>query len=187
MKARRDELRAKPELTREEQEELKDITKFLIQDRLRRGNRNKEIKSAGTIVSKIAAITGKIAALIGTFGGSLVAESIAGGVDLALDSVDVASTVGSGIMGAYQGRGGRDKGSQYTQYLMEVIGSLPATYDAPEDKSAYAETKDMVDATGVDTGKLNKVATQAKSATSDSDKKKGKANAYKMFIKLFDG
>ena len=187
MKARRDELRAKANLTDSEKEELKDITKFLIQDRLRRGNRNKEIKGAGTIVAKIAAITGKIAALVASFGGSLVAESIAGGIDLALDSADVASTVGGAAMGAYQGRGGRDKGSQYTQYLMEVIGGLPNTYDTPEDKSEYSESKDMVDATGVDSSKLDKVATKAKTAASDSDKKKGKATAYKMFINLFEG
>ncbi|MBF4692038.1 hypothetical protein [Fusibacter ferrireducens] len=187
MKARRDELRGKANLTDSEKEELKDITKFLIQDRLRRGNRNKEIKGAGTIVAKIAAITGKIASLVSTFGGSLVAESIAGGIDLALDSADVTSTIGDAAVGAYQGRGGRDKGSQYTQYLMEVIGGLPSTYDTPENKSEYSEAKDMVDATGVDSGKLNKVATQAKTAASDSDKKKGKANAYKMFIKLFEG
>lgn len=187
MKARRDELRAKDNLTDSEKEELQDITKFLIQDRLRRNNRNKEFKGAGTVVLKLTSIAGKIAALVGTFGGSLVAESVAGGIDLALDAADITSFIGGGVAELYQGRGGRDKGSQYTQYLMEVIGALPDSYDKPEEKSEYVEAKDMVDATGIDSSKLYKTAEGAKAAANASDKKKGKANAYKMFIKLFEG
>lgn len=189
MKSRRTELlnkrKTEPQnFTEDEQNELTDILSYSTQDRLRRVNRNKELENVGTIVMKLGSIAAKISAMVGTFGGSAVAESVAGGIDFALDATGLVKDAGSMVQGLYNKRGGRDKGSQYTKYLLEVIGHLPAAYDQPAFKQKYAEASDMVDATGVNSNKLYKQAAVIETMAA-ADKKKGRSKAFEMFIDLF--
>lgn len=190
MKTRRDELLEKRKtdpanFTEAEQAELTDILSYATQDRLRRTNRNKELENCGKIVMRLGAIAAKISAMVGTFGGSAAAESAASGIELALDSTGLAADAAGLVKDLYTGRGGRDKGDQYTKYLLEIIGSLPDTYDAPEKKMKYAEASDMIDASGVNKNKLIKRADAINTAANDSDKKKGRSTAFNMFIDLF--
>lgn len=191
MKARRDQLLEKRKndpqnFSEAEQAELTDILSYATQDRLRRVNRNKEFSNVGKIVLKLGSIAGKIAAMVGTFGGSAVAESVAGGIELAVDSAGLVGDASGMLKGIYSGRGARDKGGQYTKYLLEIIGSLPDTYDKPEQKMKYAQASDMVAATGVNKSRLLKQADAVVASSTDADKKKGRTKAFNMFIKLFD-
>lgn len=190
MKKRREELLAKRKLdpatfTEQEQAELSDILSYSTQDRLRRVNRNKELENVGSIVIKLGSIAAKIAAMVGTFGASAAAESAAAGIELGLDAAGLVGDATKLTKSLYAERGGRDKGSQYTKYLLEIIGNLPNTYDKPEFKSRYAQATDMITATGVNTSKLYKQADSIE-AMAAGDKKAGRGKAYKMFIELFD-
>lgn len=190
MKTRRDQLLEKRKndpanFTEAEQAELTDILSYATQDRLRRTNRNKELENCGKIVLKLGAIAAKISAMVGTFGGSAAAESAANGIELALDSTGLAADAAGLVKDLYTGRGGRDKGNQYSKYLLEIIGSLPDAYDAPEKKMKYAEASDMIDATGVNKSRLIKRADAINTAANDADKKKGRSTAFNMFIDLF--
>ncbi len=190
MKTRRDELLRKREhdpqnFTEQEQAELTDILSYATQDRLRRTNRNKELENCGKIVMKLGSIAAKISAMVGTFGGSAIAESVSGGIEFALDSTGLVADAGAMVKDLYTGRGGRDKGDQYTKYLMEIVGGLPDTYDQPEKKVKYAQASDMIDATGVNKSKLVKSADAINAAATDADKKKGRSKAFSMFVDLF--
>lgn len=190
MKKRRDQLLKKRQddpskFTEAEQAELTDILSYATQDRLRRVNRNKEMENVGTIILKLGSIAAKISAMIGTFGGSLAAESAASGIEVAMDATGLVADAGKLAKGLYNGRGGRDKGSQYTKYLLEIIGNLPDAYDKPEYKAKYAQAADMVAATSVNTSKLYKHA-DAINAVASADKKQGRSKAFSMFIDLFD-
>lgn len=190
MKKRRDQLLKKRQddpstFTEAEQAELMDILSYATQDRLRRVNRNKELENVGKIVYKLGAIAAKISAMVGTFGGSLAAESAASGIEVALDATGLVADAGKLAKDLYNGRGGRDKGSQYTKYLLEIIGHLPDTYDKPEKKVKYAQAADMIAATSVNTNKLYKHA-DAINAAAAADKKQGRSKAFSMFIDLFD-
>ncbi len=190
MKKRRDQLIKKRQddpskFTEAEQAELMDIMSYATQDRLRRVNRNKEMENVGTIVLKLGSIAAKISAMIGTFGGSLAAESAASGIEVAMDTTGLVAEAGKLAKGLYTRRGGRDKGSQYTKYMLEIIGGLPDAYDKPDFKIKYAQTADMVVATSVDTNKLYKQADEINKVAAN-DKKQGRSKAFSMFIDLFD-
>lgn len=183
LKARRDQLlaaRDKEGFTEEEAEELRDILKYLVQDKLRVKNRNDEMKSIGSFIKSIAAITGKIAALVTTGGASAVIGGIGTGVSVAMGINTAAEFVD-------KKRNGKKRGTQYTNYLLEVIASLPNQYQEPKDKSEYVQASEMVDASGVDGTKVYKTAQVAQKASSDADKNAGKAKAYQMFVDLFEG
>lgn len=189
MKARRSELLNKRKndptsFTEDEQAELTDILSYSTQDRLRRVNRNKELENVGSIVMRLGSIAAKISAMVGTFGASALAESVAGGIDLAIDTTGLAKDAGSMIRSMYNKRGDRDKGSQYTKYLLEVIGHLPSDYSKEAFKQKYAEASDMVDATGVNTKKVYQQA-EVIEGLAEADKKKGRSKAFDMFIQLF--
>ena len=185
LKARRDFLIAQRDKSDEKilppdlEEELQDIMRFLVQDRLRRLRRNDELKGAGKIVMTLGKIAGKIASL----GASSAAEMTADTIGYASDAAGLTAMVSEYTIKKYQKRGGRNKGQQYTRYLLEIIGHLPADYENENGKMEYVQTLDMVTATGVDSEELYDVSKKA----SSENQKKNKASAYNMFIDLFEG
>jgi hypothetical protein len=183
---RRDKLlqeRDQPNLTKEFKEayneELHDIMQYEIQESMSKKNKKIQFKGIAGIIAKV----GKIIGQVSSAGSSSVLEFFESGSKAVGKALKIQNAMDS-VTKVYNKK--VQKGSRFTNYLFEIIGALPKSFEGFEEKIAYAQVKQTMDASG-NAKKVYPMGEKINSATSDEEKNRMKSGTYKLFMKMFEG